>query len=175
MPDSRNGAAGHTDYFDRPPEKLVLDGYRHWTRGTVLRSTAPWTEAQLLYRGLLGDDGGERAIIVLARFVKTLGQCAICPLDVFNAGSRFICRDETLVMGLISGIQNCDEPAVHFCLEKLCCPPLRDRAVMAAGSFALTLKELDYMMLPLPVNVVERIIARAQVDIHDGFVSGTVH
>ncbi len=59
MPDKRNGAAGHeagqTAYFDRPPERLVLEGYRHWTRGTVLRSTEPWTQAQLLYRALLGN------------------------------------------------------------------------------------------------------------------------
>lgn len=120
MPATQIGAAGHADYFDRPPEKLVLDGYRHWTRGTVLRSTEPWTEAQLLYRGLLGDEDGERAIIALARFVRALGQCASCPLRAFRSGSRFVCSDETLVMGLIAGIQNGDEPVVHFCLDRLC-------------------------------------------------------
>ena len=175
MPDSPNGAAGLTAYFERPPEKLVLQGFRFWTRGTVLSSMEPWTEAQLLYRGLLGDEDGERAIIALARFVRVLGQCASCPLKVFRSGSRFICRDETLVMGLIAGIQNGDEPTVHYCLEKLCRPDHRDSAAMAAGIFALTLKAMDCTMLPIPAHVVERIMARPQAGTLDAFASGTIH
>lgn len=175
MPDSSIGAAGHTAYFERPPEKMVLQGFRFWTRGTVLRSMEPWTQAQLLYRALLGNEDGERAIIALARFVSTLGQCAPCPLKVFNSGSRFICRDETLVLGLISGIQNGDEPAVHFCLDKLCRHDLRDRTAMSAGAFALTLKALDYTMLPIPADVVERIVARSQRTLLDDFTTGTIH
>jgi len=175
MPDSRDGAAVHTAYFDRPPEKLVLEGYRHWTRGVALSSTEPWTRAQLLYRGQLGDEDGEKAIIALHRFVKTLGQCAACPLGVFNAGARFICRDETLVLGLIAGIQHADERAVMFCLEKLCCPNLCDRTALAAGTFALTLKALDQTMLPIPSHVIERILRRAKAGPDDGFPYGTIH
>lgn len=166
MPDKRNGAVGHeagqTAYFDRPPERLVLEGYRHWTRGTVLRSTEPWTQAQLLYRALLGNKDGETAIVALAHFVTTLGRCAICPLRVFNAGSCNICRDETLVMGLIAGIQNGDDPAIDLCLRKLCRRPLCDNAAMAAGTFALTLKFLGQTMLPIPAHVVARILDRAR-------------
>ncbi len=135
----------------------------------------PWTQAQILYRVLLGDEAGERAIIALARSVSTLGQCAPCPLKVFDSGSRFICRDETLVMGLIAGIQNGDEPAVHFCLDTLCRRDLRDRAAMSAGAFALTLKALDYTMLRIPAYVVERIVARSQRILLDEFTYGTVH
>lgn len=175
MTNSRNGAAGHTAYFERPPEMLVLQGFRFWTRGTVLSSTEPWTQAQILYRGLLGDEDGERAIIALARFVRILGQCANCPLKVFNSDSRFVCRDETLVMALIAGIQNGDEPTVHYCLEKLCRPDHRDRAAMAAGAFALTLKALDHTMLPIPAHVVERIMSRPQAKTLDALVSGTIH
>lgn len=175
MPFSQNGAVGHIPYFERPPEKMVLQGFRFWTRGTVLRSTEPWTKAQLLYRGMLGDDEGERAIIALARFVSTLGQCATCPLKVFHSSSRFICRDETLVMGLIAGIQNCNELTVHFCLEKLCRRTLRDRTAMSAGAFALTLKALDHIMWPIPAHVVERIVAKAQCTLLDEFTSGTIH
>lgn len=175
MPDSPNGAARLTAYFERPPEKLVLQGFRFWTRGTVLASTKPWTEAQLLYRGLLGDEDGEHAIIALARFVRILGQCAFCPLKVFHSDARFICRDEILVMALIAGIQNVDEPAVHLCLEKLCHPDRRDTSVMAAGGFALTLKALDYTMLPIPAHVVERIMSRLQTTALDTPVHRTVH
>lgn len=175
MPELRSSTARFAAYFDRPPEKLVLDGYRHWIRGTVLRSSKPWTEAQILYRGILGDEDGERAIIALARFVRTLGQCAICPPRVFNAGSRCICRDETLVMGLIAGIQNCDDPTVRLCLERLCSWNLRERTAIAAGTFAQTLKVLDYTMLPIPAHVVERILARSHENAFDALTSGTIH
>lgn len=154
---------------------LVLQGFRFWTGGTVLSSMEPWTQAQLLYRGLLGDEDGERAIIALARFVRILGQCANCPLKVFNSGSSFICRDETLVMALIAGFQNGDEPTVHYCLDKLCRPDRCSQAAMAAGTFALTLKALDYTMLPIPSQVVEQIMSRPQAKALDVLISGTIH
>lgn len=173
MPNFVYGASRDTGYFERPAEKLVLEGYRHWTRGTVMRSTDPWTQAQILYRRLLGDQDGEQAIVALAQFVKTLGQCAICPLRVFNSGSRFICRDETLVMGLIAGIQNCDEQTVTLCLEKLCCAKLCDQAAMAAGNYALTLKWMDKVMLPIPADIIERIMEcspESDTDTHHGTI-----
>lgn len=174
MPESVYAASRLTGYVDRPAEKLVLEGYRHWTRGTVQRSPGPWTQAQILYRGMLGDDNGEQAIIALANFVRTLGQCAMCPLRVFNSGSYFICRDETLVMGLIAGIQNGDEPTVTLCLEKLCYSDLCDQAAMAAGNFALTLKSMDKVMLPIPAHVVARITTRSPGSEH-GLSDGTIH
>lgn len=175
MPAPREGVAGHTAYFERPPEKLVLDGYRHLIRGAALSSADHLTKAQLLYRGVLGDADGEKAIMALATFVRTLDQCAACPLNVYRPGSHRICRDETLVMAMIAGIQNADEPTVTFCLEKLCCRDLRDRAILAAGAFALTLKYMDQVMLPIPVHVVERILARSGLGTLDGFTSGTIH
>lgn len=175
MPTPREGAAGHTAYFDRPPEKLVLDGYRHLIRGAALSSTEHLTRAQLLYRSVLGDGDGEKAILALAKFVRTLGQCAACPLNVFNVGSRFICRDETLVMAMIAGIQNADEPTVTFCLERLCPNDQRDRAILAAGAFTLTLKCMDQVMLPIPIHVVEKVIVRAKVNVLDKLTAGTIH
>ncbi|MCR9135550.1 MAG: hypothetical protein NXI27_06130 [Alphaproteobacteria bacterium] len=149
------------DYLERPPEKLVLEGYRHWTRGYAARSMAPWTEAQRLYRGMLGDADGERAINALAGFVKTLGACAACPLKMFRSGAPFVCRDETLVMGLIAGIQNVDQQAVEFCLVTLCCPDTCDAVAMAAGHFALNLRAMDQVMTPIPVHVLSGLVETA--------------
>lgn len=148
------------DYLGRPPERLVLQGYRHWTQGYVARSTEPWTEAQRLYRAMLGDADGAQAIIALAGFVKTLGACAACPLKTVQAGAPFICRDETLVMGLIAGIQNVDQPAVEFCLAKLCCRNTCDTVAMAAGLFAINLRSMDQVMTPIPVHALAEIVER---------------
>lgn len=147
-------------YFDRPAEKLVLEGYRSWTHGFILRSMEPWTQAQLLYHDLLGPEDAPHAIVALAGFIKTLGQCAACPLRTFRSGSQFICRDEALVMGLIAGIQNCDESATFICLERLCCRMRRANAASAAGDYALTLKAMHMVMKPIPVSVIETITAR---------------
>jgi hypothetical protein len=113
--------------------------------------------------------------MALATFVRTLGQCAACPLNVFKPGSHHICRDETLVMALIAGIQNGDEQTIHFCLEKLCRHDRRDPAAIAAGTFALTLKSMDYTMLPIPAHVVARIMFRTPAKILDALISGTIH
>lgn len=112
---------GASTYFDRPAEKLVLEGYRCWTRGFILRSTEPWTEAHHLYRYLLGEDDAVHGIVALAGFVKSLGSCAACPLRTCRSGSPFICRDETLVMVLetVSGsfrsplAEQQDGPTLH--------------------------------------------------------------
>lgn len=163
-------------YFERPAEKLVLEGYRCWTRGFILRSTEPWTQAQLLYHDLLGAEDATHAIVALAGFIKTLGQCAACPLRTFRSGSQFICRDETLVMGLIAGIQNCDETATLICLERLCCRMRRGDAASAAGDYALTLKAMRMVMMPIPAPVIEMVAGRPQaINDVDPAAGPTIH
>lgn len=147
-------------YLNRQPERMVLEGYRNWIRGTVLRYTVPWTDAQLLDRDLLGDEDGAEAIIALAGFTKTLGQCAICPLSVLRSGCQHVCRDETLVMGLIAGMQNGDEDAIHLCMEALCCLSQFGPVAAVAGNYALTLKRVDQAMLRIPADFVRRVALR---------------
>lgn len=163
------------DYLERPAEKLVLEGYRHWTHGYVARSTAPWTKAQRLYRGILGEANGERAIIALACFVKTLGACATCPLKTARSGSPFVCRDEALVMGLIAGIQNADPPAVEFCLAKLCCRNTCDTVAMAAGHFAINLRSMEQVMAPIPIHALADRVEKATGINADPVAHPTLH
>lgn len=175
MPQPHDTIARSSGYFERAPEKLVLEGYRCWTRGYVMQSTEPWTQAQLLYRGLLGSRNGTRAIVALAGFVKTLGLCATCSLCIFDSGSRFICRDEVLVMGLIAGIQNCDEPTIEACLQRLCRPQRSGEAAMAAGGFALSLKSMGKVMRPIPAHVIARLADRSPDMEADAMTCHTIH
>ena len=145
-------------YPERLPEILVLEGYRCWTLGLAMRSTDPWTDAQILYRGVLGDDQAEQAIISLVGFVKTLGICATCPLRMCRPGSRVISRDETLVMGTIAGIQNADKMAVDYCLGKLCCRDVCDEVALSAGLFALNLRAMKQTLLPVTVESIIEIV-----------------
>ncbi len=150
-------------YFSRPPERLVLEGYRHWTFGVATGSREPWQRAAGLYQDIIGERGSTAAVHALSEFVSTLGRCATCPLKTFESGSRHVCRDEVLVMGLIAGIQNHDGAAAELCLTELSCAARCDEVALAAGSFALVLRGLDKTLLPIPAHVVRDILARSRV------------
>ena len=68
-------------YFERPPERLVLEGYRRWLAGYDSGSVTPWEMTQALYEELLGAAEGRRVLAELSHFVRTLRQCAACPLQ----------------------------------------------------------------------------------------------
>ncbi|QKV20647.1 hypothetical protein HTY61_12350 [Oricola thermophila] len=169
----QNGASAA--YFARQPERLVLEGYRHWTRGLATRSREPWDQAALLYSDTLGVRCATTALHALSEFVTALGRCAACPLKTFESGSNHVCRDEVLVMGLIAGIQNHDEAAASLCLTELSCASRCDEVALAAGSFALVLRGLDKTLLPIPAHVVRDILDRSRASAYAGRPSPTLH
>ena len=147
-------------YFDRTPEKLVLEGYRRWTAGFETGSVIAWEMAYGLYSELLGTRNGNRALSELSFFIRTLRHCALCPLKTFPFGSHHVCREECMTLGLIAGIQNCDMVAARTCLNAMACPSRQEEVENAAISFAETLAEMDQMLLPIPKSAIEDIISR---------------
>jgi hypothetical protein len=145
-------------YLSRPPERLVLEGYRHWTKSVITQSPVPMDEAGDLYRTILGAQFARPAFVAMADFLHTLGMCAKCPLHMFATNTPNICTDETMILGLISGIQNGDEASVELCLSALSCPTRCDEVVMAAGSFALILKGAAKILMPIPPEVLTSIL-----------------
>lgn len=145
-------------YFNRPPERLVLDGYRYWTFGFMAGEMESWQDAWCLYSKTLGAKNGRAALEALSNFVKTLGACAACPLRIFKQGSPHICRDETLVLGLVSAIQNGDKAAIELCLSHLSCATRCEEVSVAAANFALILKALDTVLAPIPLPVIENAV-----------------
>ncbi|MAZ19228.1 MAG: hypothetical protein CL535_23250 [Ahrensia sp.] len=169
----RNGNA--SAYLARPAERLVLEGYRHWTCGFATGDGMSWRSATELYEDILGGHGSATAVQALSDFVSTLGRCATCPLKTFASGSSHICRDEVLVMGLIAGIQNDDEEATALCLSELSCETRCDEVVLAAGAFALVLRGLDKHLLPIPASVLHDILARSHPAWRDTQSNRTLH
>lgn len=168
----QNGNA--SAYFARPAERLVLEGYRHWTCGFATGDRTSLQSAAELYEGILGGHGSA-AVQALSDFVSTLGRCATCPLKTFESGSAHICRDEVLVMGLIAGIQNNDEEATSLCLTELSCATRCDEVALAAGSFALVLRGLDKHLLPIPASVLRDILARSRSAWSETQTNRTLH
>jgi hypothetical protein len=68
-PDHHDGC-----YFERPPEKLVLEGYRRWMAGFETGSVTPWEMTFSLYTEMLGPKEGRLALSELSHFVRTLRQ-----------------------------------------------------------------------------------------------------
>ena len=95
-------------YFERPPERLVLEGYRRWLAGYDSGSVTPWEMTQALYEELLGAAEGRHVLAELSHFVRTLRQCAACPLRSFPFGAHHVCRDECVALGLIAALQHDD-------------------------------------------------------------------
>lgn len=150
----------HETYLERTPEKLVLEGYRHWIAGYDNNSVIPWELAWSLYERILGADRAKSAIAELANFIRVVGRCATCPLKSFPNGAHHLCREECLTLAMIAGAQHADEAVIRKCLNAMTCPTRCDAVAMAAGSFALTLRAMDQNLLPIPVNVIDDILCR---------------
>jgi hypothetical protein len=154
-------------YFARPPERLVLDGSRLWLMGVIHEEWRFFNDAACLYREILGAHLADYAVQELDRFVNTLGRCALCPLKAFPPGVRHICRDEVLLLGLVSAIQHGDDPSTQTCLNALTCPGRCEEAAMAAASFAIMLRSAGQKLACIPLSAIEDILVKSgSVTVH---------
>lgn len=169
----RPGAFDHDShdgcYFERPPERLVLEGYRRWLAGYESGSVTPWEMTQILYEELLGAAEGRRVVTELSHFVRTLRRCAACPLRSFPFNAHHVCRDECLALGLIAALQHDDEGAALTCLSAMACPALASNVAEAAVSFADALAGARHYLLPIPQSAIEDVLTRSRPG------RGTVH
>ncbi|MCX8997376.1 hypothetical protein NOF55_09680 [Rhizobiaceae bacterium BDR2-2] len=124
---------------------------------------------------MLGDEEGARAIVALARFVKTLGTCARAPLSAFRPGSGLIGRDEVLVMGLVSSVQHRDRFTQHYCLDRFGVAGHTVEVAASAEGFALTLHGCGAVMKPLPARLLGRILRHVAEPCCERAASSTVH
>ncbi|WP_201026306.1 hypothetical protein [Paramesorhizobium deserti] len=147
-------------YFERVPEKLVLEGYRRWTSGYETGSVIPWEMAWTLYAEALGIAAGKQALAELSHFIRVLRHCAACPLRCFPFDSHHVCREECLTLGLISAMQNGDEATAQTCLTAISCAVRCDEVAEAARIFAGTLAEFGQTLLPIPKHAIDDILFR---------------
>jgi len=148
-------------YHERTPERLVLEGYRHWSAGFDTQSIAPWEMAFLLYREELGAEDGKRALAELSHYVRTLKACSTCPLRSYPFHSRHLCLEECLSIGLIAGMQH-DDGTSDVCLQHMACPLRENEIATAAKTFAMVLSDLGQRLLPVPPTVIKEIVQQAK-------------
>ena len=151
---SQLNGANSAGYFDRLPEKLVLEGYRRWTAGFETGSIIPWEMTWGLYSEVLGPSEAKRAVGELSHFIRVLRHCANCPLRAFPFDSHHVCREECLMLGLISGIHNQDALLLDTCLEAIAYRRRCDDVAEAARNFADTLADFGQTLLPIPIHAI---------------------
>jgi len=144
-------------YFANIPETLVLEGYRYWAIGIAMKNPHFWNKAWNLFATKLAKDNASRCMDALVVFIRTLGLCASCPLKALQPACEGLCRDECLVLGLISGLQHGDDAAVRFCLTTLTCKTRCDEVAFAAGELAFALKAAGSVLMPIPADTLTTI------------------
>ncbi|MGV6903814.1 MULTISPECIES: hypothetical protein [unclassified Brucella] len=157
---SQLNGANSTGYFDRVPEKLVLEGYRRWTAGFETGSIIPWEMTWSLYLEELGPSEATRAVAELSQFIRVLRHCAACPLRAFPFDSHHVCREECLTLGLISGMQNQDALLIDTCLQAIACVRHCDDVAWAARNFADALADFGQTLLPIPIHAIDAALNR---------------
>ena len=145
-------------YQNRASEHLILEGYRRWSSGIITGDYTHWQDVWNMYAVSLGAREGRIALDALVRFTKTLGLCAACPLKTSPVGCYSLCRDEVLILGLVSGIQHDEKTAITLCLDGLTCPTRCGEVLDAAEILAVTLRAMDKTLLPIPARTIKAIL-----------------
>lgn len=154
-------------YFDRIPERLVLEGYRRWIAGFETGSVLPWEMTWALYHDAVGVDASKALIAELSQFVRVLRHCALCPLHSFPFDSHQVCQAECLTLGLISAMQNGDTATIDACLGSIACKSRCLEVEKAAQDFADALMAADQILLPIPTNALLSALSRTSaVTVH---------
>jgi len=145
-------------------EHLLIDGYRGWSRGNSLNDPRYWEHSWNLYAVALGSERGRLAMDALSSFVKTLETCATCPLKTNPLGSHGVCRDEVLLIGLISGFQHEDETVTTLCLSELTCAARCEEVSLAAEALAVTFKTIGKQLKPIPPLTIMAVLSEGVSD-----------
>ncbi|MEL7428494.1 MAG: hypothetical protein AAFN43_00710 [Pseudomonadota bacterium] len=98
------------------------------------------------------------AFEALMTFTQTLGLCANCPLRTSPVGCPSLCRDEVMVLGLLSGIQHDEQTTIMLCLDGLVKPARCEEALVAAETLASIMNTLGKKLMPVPSATIRAIL-----------------
>lgn len=154
--------------FEYSAEQLVLFGYRNWSYGYRHHSEIHIQESWALHiKHLKNISQAKEVLDALILFVNALSECATCPLKSKPTEQHSVTRDEGLILGLISAIQNGDDHVAETCLNQLTCASKCWELSHAAERYAVTLRTLDQKLQPIPISLIEQLLyTKPNVSIH---------
>lgn len=148
--------------LDRLPERLVIEGYRHWLAGFETGSIAPWELVWMLYMRELGAREARNAIADLSDWIRNWHGFSDQTTAFFPFQCKRMCRDECLALTLISALQHREDQAIHLCLERFKNDAARQSVRNSAAAFAHTLDMLGQRLIPVPLPVIADIATRPE-------------
>lgn len=157
-----DGQCPASRYLARTPESLVVGGYRAWLHFAIEQNASCLDGIRDRFDHHLGRSTALVAMAGLESMIRQLGTCAGCPLRCFCQGSQHLCRDECLILGLISGLQNGEDESAYLSAGNLSSEARAPEVVASAGEFAMALKFAGQQLLPIPVDTVHWIIKGGQ-------------
>ncbi len=131
-------------------EDFVIGGYRNRIGYSEIE-TSGCPDFQAVTGSLIS---AEAVAIAFAGFVTALKQCAACPLSAFPAGEEQLCRDELLVLALVSALQHGDEETAVLAASTLTCTSRVHETISAAGTYALLLKVSGALLIPVSASAI---------------------
>lgn len=137
------------------PEKLVIEGFRHWLAGHVTNDLRHWEAAWNLYAVTLGPRQARPLTNRLARWVSTIHKCARCPIRHLPGGCRELCRDECFALAMVTAGQHADLPCLRFATRFfLLDPDAQEEALAPTLAYAQALEELDLRLKPIAFELI---------------------
>ena len=148
-------------YLRQQPENLVVNGYRNWVAGLAHADSRYWDAAWTAHAKALGAIDGQIALDAMAALVGRLGACATCPLRFYRPGAAHLCRDECLVLGMVSGAQHGDEDLLVQSARLLTCTDVCAEVIESAGAYAAVLLGNSQRLTPIPLSAIADIEIRS--------------
>ena len=109
----------------------------------------------------------------MASLIRQLGACATCPLRFYKPGAGHLCRDECLVLGMVSGAQHGDEDLLVQSAKLLTCSDTCIEVIERASAYAGILLGHSHRLASIPLSAIADIDMRS-VSAGSG-ASGSVH
>ncbi len=146
--------------FDYKPERLVVTGYRCAMAGYEHGDAECW---DTLWQHYVADGGLDFARDVMGSlqyWVRSLRQEA-GNRTYYPNSCRMVCRDECLVLALLSAKQYEDHDVAQFVLQQLV--PENDSDAQTVldesfGDFATTLERCGQKLMAVPFQVIQSIV-----------------
>jgi hypothetical protein len=146
--------------LERLPERLFLEGFRHWMAGYSSGDLSNWEEAWNIHAAALGTSGARVVVDRLARFVKAVRCWSICPIDCFPNGCRHVCRHECFALAMVAASQNHDLDCLSTAMRHLIQPDRHETAIRPALAYAEVMRENRLVLMAVPRAVIEEIAGR---------------
>ena len=144
--------------FDGLPERLVLEGYRHWMAGYKLRAIEPWELGWTMFAKALPPREARDMCGAVIGWTRACFQHARVPPQTFPFNCRRLCRHECIALSCISAQQHQDTEVLTFCLSHL----VQDRGVAEAGTaaelLADTLTAQGHAMQPVSLTAIASVV-----------------